>query len=325
MMRLLTVPLLLLFCAAPALALELVYPQDGSYVTNSRYLIIQGGRAPWLDGLTIEINGIKSDIIDISSPEYQDLFGDTLKVEPIFDAGENRIVIEGYIGNERIATVRATVFYHNDPEADPPATLPQDRYHRIGRATACGECHNVNPTPTELNSHNRAENPCASCHERMLHKKHVHGPAGVYECNFCHQADSRPVAYAPRPGDAALCLECHDDIGDAMAASKFIHGPLEAGSCLLCHDAHASEFGAQVIRPVNELCLGCHEKVAKSTHVVRTAQGKGHPLDGDNNLIEQGGELTCASCHNPHAADTSAYLAFGVTSRMALCGNCHKK
>lgn len=326
MLRLIHITLfLLLLGAGPALALELVYPQDGTYVTASRYLIVNGGRQPWLDALTIEINGVKSDRIDISAPEYRDLFGDKLVVEPIFDPGENRMVIEGYLGRDKVATHRATVFYQDSPQTRPPNNFTPGAYHLSEREAPCQECHNMFPSPEELKKHSPQEHPCASCHQRMLHQKHVHGPAGVYECDYCHQVDSRPVKYQAKTGDAELCLECHQDMQDEFARSKFVHGPIEAGSCLICHDPHAGPLAAQLRRPVNQLCLECHARVAKTVHVVRTAQGQGHPLDGPNRLLPAGGDLDCVSCHTPHAAATSTYLAFGVTSRMALCSNCHKK
>ena len=52
-----------LLADSEALALQLIYPLDGNYVTKSNYLIVKGGSEPELTGLTIEINDVKSDLI----------------------------------------------------------------------------------------------------------------------------------------------------------------------------------------------------------------------------------------------------------------------
>ena len=316
---------LALFWCGNAGALQIMYPLDGSYVTKSNYLIIKGGTDPALSGMSIEIGGVKSDIIDISSDAYRAAFGDMLVVEPSFDPGENHIVVEGYLGEEKMTTVKATIYYLGRYDLKTPVDFVQERFHTAEREKPCVSCHDMAPSPTNLASPDAKRNPCGSCHARMLNKAHVHGPAGVYECTYCHDIDSTPYRYQVRSDEASLCLECHDDKMEEYRKSKFLHGPVEAGLCLVCHDPHASDERAQLIAPAYELCVSCHDQVIKEPHVSRGASGKLHPLKGVTNPAGSGEDLSCASCHNPHAGASSAMFRWGAESRFALCGKCHNK
>lgn len=277
-----------------------------------------------LDGMSVDINGVKSDIIDLTGEKYRALFADMLILEPIFDPGENKVMVEGYLNGERIATAEALVFYQDRFDGVPPEKFKPEVFHSPEREKPCEECHNMNPAAADLSASDPRVNPCGSCHTRMLDKAHVHGPAGVFECNYCHDVESVPTKYNARDGDAELCVECHEDKMDEYRKSKFVHGPIEAGLCMVCHDPHASDQPAQLIVAVNGLCLSCHESKAKETHVVQTRKG-GHPLSGPVNPARPERDFNCASCHNPHAGELSWMPNFGVTSRMALCVNCHKK
>ncbi len=315
---------LALFWYGNARALQLIYPLNGTYVTKSNYLIVKGGTDPYLSGLSIEINGIKSDVIDVTPEAYRAAFGDMLVVEPIFDPGENRIIVEGYLGDDLMASVSATIFYHDRYDKAPPDDFVPELFHYPEREKDCAGCHNMSPTETALANPDARNNPCGSCHARMMNKKHVHGPAGVYECSYCHDIDSTPNKYQPRPGEGDLCLECHEDALDEYRQSKFIHGPVDAGLCMACHDPHASDEPGQLTMPAYDLCGACHENIAKGPHVTRGTSGKVHPLEGVTNPAGNGEELSCASCHDPHAGANSNLFRWGVESRFGLCAKCHE-
>lgn len=317
--------LLLLLTCGNANALQLIYPLDGTYVTRSNYLIVKGGTDPFLSGMTIEINGIKSDLIDLSSEAYRAAFGDMLIVEPIFDPGQNRIVVEGFLGGEKMASLTATVFFQDRYDAAPPSDYVPEVFHLPEREQPCANCHDMSPSQVSLSNPDPRQNPCASCHVRMLNQAHVHGPAGVYECTYCHDAGSTPSKYLPRAGDAELCVECHEDKMTEFRKAKFVHGPIEAGLCMVCHDPHASREKAQLVMPPYDLCSSCHEQVAKTPHVARGSSGKPHPLQGVPNPAGMGENISCASCHNPHSGESSALFRWGLDSRFTLCGKCHKK
>jgi predicted CXXCH cytochrome family protein len=317
---------MLLFTGGAAWALEIVYPADKTFFARSNFLIIKGGSEPPLEGITIDVDGAKSDIIDIGSPEYRAAFQDFLILEPDFEPGKNVIQVEGFAGGKKVATARAEVYYlDSDLTAQPPAGFKPFIMHRPESEAKCAPCHNMASDKVEQQLTTAVGNPCASCHSRMLNRSHVHGPAGVYRCTYCHQADSRPNRYQPRNGDGRICNECHIDKVKAFNANKFVHGPVAAGICLVCHDPHASDNTAQLLAPINTVCLNCHEEIGKSTHVVRGVTGKGHPLQGVPDPSRPGVTLSCASCHDPHGGAGKDFFRRGITSRFALCQMCHQK
>lgn len=309
-------------------ALQIIYPEDNTYVTKSNYLIIKGGVDPFLDGMSVDINGLESEVLDLTSEKYRALFADMLLLEPSFDPGENRIIVKGYINDEVFAEVEANIYYLEDKTAAAPRSYKKEQFHFPEREAPCVKCHIMKPTEIQLADPRIATNPCASCHKRMLNQNHVHGPAGVFDCVYCHDASSRPAKYLPREGDALVCRECHADKMQGFEDKKFTHGPIEGGLCLVCHDPHASPHVAQLQEEANRLCLGCHSKVDTSSHVTTVGFGqttKGHPVAGSVNPSAPNKVFNCASCHDPHGG-ASKYLFVGnISSRMSLCQVCHQK
>ncbi len=312
---------ILLLLASPAFAVEIFYPADGTYVVHSDFLIVKAGEG--VDGLTLDIGGEKSDLLDISGADYRAAFGDFLIVQPNWDSGKNTVIVEAYKAGKKIAEKKSTFFYQTNLTEPPPAGFKRFTMHLPEQEAFCADCHTMNPTPDQLKMVG-ADNPCASCHKRMLEHKNVHGPAGAWQCAYCHDAKSSPVRYVPRKVNAPLCNECHEGIVNKFKKSKKIHGPVEVGLCNACHDSHASDNPAQVLRPINELCLGCHEGVDKEIHVISVFSGGSHPLSGVEDP-SRGVELSCVGCHDPHVGAARYYFRGGATSRMMLCQRCHKK
>jgi len=306
-------------------ALQMVHPADGTYLYRSGHLIIKGGDAPALDGVSIEINGVKSDVIDIASNDYRKMFRDFVILEADFDPGENRVTIEGYAGGKRVAEVRATIFLADEKRAAPAAKFRAGNFHLPEREALCQGCHNMTPSAKELEGATRDTSPCGSCHARIIDRKHVHGPAGVFQCSFCHKPESRPLKYMVPGGEGRICLECHADKLAEFKKSKFVHGPVEAEICVACHDPHASDQPAQLQDETNRLCTSCHASVRVGEHVVRGVSGSGHPLSGPKNPADPSRPFHCASCHDPHKGQTESMFAFNLDNRFALCQKCHKK
>jgi predicted CXXCH cytochrome family protein len=317
---------LLLLTALPASGwgLEILYPPDKAVITRSDYLIVRGGDTP-LDGVVVEIKDYRSELLEVGSDEYRAAFSDFLILAPVFDAGQNSIKVEGYAGGKVVATQSADIFFEASPLDPAPAGYKKVAVHTPAQEAVCAPCHQMNPDAKALASESPKVNPCAACHLRMLDVSNVHGPAGVWQCSYCHQADSQPGRYQARPGDAEVCTECHEDKVQEFKANKFVHGPIEAGMCLVCHDPHASNNPAQLVAPVNELCLRCHEEIGKKNHIVRGVGGKAHPLQGPENPAFPGKPFNCASCHDPHGGASEQYFQRGLDNRFALCQLCHKK
>ncbi|GAB6082654.1 cytochrome c3 family protein [Desulfuromonas carbonis] len=311
--------------ALPARALQLVYPADQTSVHRSDFLIIKGSDQPPLEGMSVEINGAKSDVIDISGADYRAAFQDFLILQPSFDPGRNVVKVAGYRGGQVVANQTATVYYLPGPYDLPPTDFPTFVMHRPEKEALCAGCHNMNPTPEQLAQTTPDTNPCAACHRRMLQDKYVHGPAGAFRCAYCHQPDSQPNRYQSPDGDAGLCNQCHQEKVDEFKKNKFVHGPVAVGLCSVCHDAHASNNPAQVVLPINDLCLSCHAKVSGAPHVVRGIRGEAHPLRGVQDPSQPGRELSCVSCHNPHGGKTEYFFVRNINGRFSLCELCHQK
>ncbi len=311
--------------AGLASALEIVYPAHKTYFTRSNYLIVKGGDSPTLEAITIEFGGAKSDLISIASSEYKAAFGDFVILQPEFDPGRNLIKVDGYVKGKKVASAEADVYYLASYQAVPGKGYRPFVMHLAEKEAHCSGCHNMTPDAKEITMVSADANPCGSCHGRMLNEAYVHGPAGVFQCVYCHQVDSKPNKYQPRVEEAALCNECHLDKVEEFKARKFVHGPIEAGLCSVCHDSHASATFGQLVAPVNELCLGCHDAVSEAVHVIRGVNGQSHPLEGGENPSNPGDVFSCISCHDPHGGNSSFYFQRGISSRFALCQLCHKK
>ncbi|TYO95041.1 putative CXXCH cytochrome family protein [Geothermobacter ehrlichii] len=307
-------------------ALEIVYPADGTSITRSNFVIVKAGTSPAIEGMIIELNGGRTDMIDVSSPEYKAAFGDFLILQPEFDPGENSIRVEAYAGGKKLAEAKARIWYQVDPLAPPPEGYRPFRMHTPQREALCASCHNMNPDKVELQVADATQNPCASCHKRRLNHKYVHGPAGVWRCAYCHDANGRSTRYAVRKdGDAGLCGECHAEQIRQFQSSPYVHGPVAAGLCSVCHDSHATDNPAQVLAPINDLCLACHDSVRGVPHVARGISGESHPLSGVPDPSRPGRDLSCTGCHDPHSGNSKYYFQNGIRSRFGLCGKCHRK
>lgn len=132
---------------------------------------------------------------------------------------------------------------------------------------------------------------------------------GDNNCGKCHESGKQVVA--------RLCLECHKDLGAALAASRGLHGRQYKGkACETCHVDHLGR-GSKLVRWPG----GAMEKLDHKL--------TGWPLEGDHARVAclkchtktsplgkpqfLGTKNTCAGCHNdPHTG------RFGTD-----CQRCH--
>mgnify|MGYP001179669680 CR=1 FL=1 len=310
---------------APAWAIEIFYPKDMTSFIKSNYLIAFMGEDLDVDQVNVVINGVESGYIDISGADYRSYFADKLILEPEFDLGENVILLQGSTATGEIREARATVYYlGDDPMARAPKNFAPFIMHKKEHEQKCGDCHDMNPDRVALSSISMENNPCASCHRRMLNDSYVHGPAGVFRCVYCHRDSSMSQKYLV-PQEAQLCMECHEEKIGEFKSRKYVHGPVAVGLCLACHDPHASSFPAQLRSKTNDTCLSCHVTVVKNVHVGRGVGGGAHPLRGVDDPLRRGRELSCASCHDPHSGEGRSLFIRGEKGRFALCQHCHQK
>ncbi len=316
-----------LFTITSALAaVDFIYPSQNGSVNTSGHLIFKLNQND-ITSLRITLNGIAGDPVDVGMPEYRKLFQDFFIAQSLWDQGANKIVVDLFKGGQKVESANLSVFYA--PEGSTQKVPPEYTavvLHRPESERLCQSCHNMNPTPAQMNSSVEKDNPCYVCHKKMLSVKYVHGPAGTYSCGYCHASKGNPKHAVAKRG-AALCYECHADMAVQVKKKKFVHGPVEAGMCESCHDAHGSQNESQLIKPINELCLSCHGHIRGQKHVVMTTTGEGHPLSGKKDPLRSssGKQMSCVSCHLPHGGNVRYFFFNNVEDRMTLCQACHNK
>lgn len=322
-----TLIFLWLVASACGQGLTLIYPADKTMVSRSDFLIVKGGETPPLEELSIEINGVVSDPLDISTAEYKAAFADFLILEPSWSQGKNVVAIKGYVGGKVVATAKAEIYFRSldDPIAILPSGFKPYVMHTVEQEALCAPCHTMQPSDAELKGATGESNPCASCHKRMFNQKFVHGPEGVFQCIDCHDRKSKPQRWQVTKQELTLCGECHTDKIDNIKKNAFVHGPVATGNCTICHNPHAAAEPAQLNAPINQLCNGCHSTVIEGDHVVRGIAGKGHPLSKAPDPQNPGHKMSCISCHDPHGGASASFYRRNAKSRNALCQICHQK
>ena len=194
------------------------------------------------------------------------------------------------------------------------------------------------------------------------------------QCTTCHDAHEHRRAKFLRMDNqnGGLCLACHRPAQWTGSAHANSHAswsgsgtnpwPEDAGAtvaanaCRNCHRTHSAGHGQRLMawaaEPDN--CLVCHNtKVAQkniaaeftggvkySRHPIDSAQWTHDPLE---NAIGMARHVTCADCHNAHAANATPALAPMVSGRLLgvrgvtvngspvaessfeyqICGKCH--
>jgi len=147
-----------------------------------------------------------------------------------------------------------------------------------------------------------------------------------------------------------LCFTCHP-----KSTEKVLHRPYAEGNCIVCHSPHASDFPAHLLAAPQDICMGCHVRerlqVDRKARTVTLPWGptltfaemkgwtyiglnkaltadhpvEGHPVTGRNTLLGKGAaEISCLSCHAPHASAHGDLLPPKASSVTALCLTCHK-
>ena len=89
----------------------------------------------------------------------------------------------------------------------------------------------------------------------------------------------------------------------------------ESSKCLHCHESKPVMAGGRFVKDVVSLCRDCHSVVHRMSHPVDVRPQGDVPEDLP---LDHEGTITCATCHDPHAASSSAkpYLSRGIVERL---------
>jgi predicted CXXCH cytochrome family protein len=257
--------------------------------------------------------------------------------------GINSIEITAVKKNKTVDSVVLSVFRRSDLISEYKDAPPgfQKEYFHMSDNSQCSACHILKPSEHDRKPVNIAtfssdssnggknaavpESTCYSCHNKITAYKFVHGPASVWSCLSCHEPQTAPE-YSVKKPDTEVCFNCHTEQKEEWSAKKFIHGPVNTGKCAICHSPHASENPFNLFKPTWDLCVSCHVDNGTGRHVIAGyVYGDSHPTRGKPDPLRKGKELSCASCHNPHASDYPRLWALEARSAFVLCQKCHQK
>ena len=257
------------------------------------------------------------------------------------EVGINRISLTAIKKDKQVEKFILSVFHRSELESkfgEPPAGFKKDYFH-AKEHMLCSRCHVLEPGksdrkavdiasfPAETLSASKetiaATSTCYSCHKSIASYPFVHGPVYVWSCLSCHDPGSEP-RYSVKKPDTKICFSCHIKQKDDWYAKKYFHGPFTAGKCAICHSPHAAEYPFNLIKSTWELCTSCHPDKGNGEHIVSGFLNiPSHPTRGRQDPLRKGKELTCASCHDPHASDSPKLWRLKVETGIALCKECH--
>jgi len=272
-------------------------------------------------GLTVRLNGKP-----LENPKVKD------KVHHYavnLEFGFNQLEVEAAQGAKLLHKETRALFFFSQIAglgAIPPGFVHKP-FHLNGKENpSCVSCHEMEPQQADLAPPSPAVSSCYSCHKRLTQFKQVHGPASVWSCLGCHDQKSAPVRYLTPVPVRDLCYGCHTDQKEYFFSSKYQHGPTSTGMCTICHNPHASDNEYWLKKDPWDLCTTCHTEKASGRHVIAWGpSGNTHPTRGRPDPMKPQRELSCRSCHNPHASNAPKLWNFNVTSWLDLCQTCHKK
>ncbi len=187
---------------------------------------------------------------------------------------------------------------------------------------------------------------CLSCHEGLVKTRFVHSAVNQVGCAACHEVKTEGESSTVNLTlpEEELCLTCHEKANEPVK-----HGPYDKGQCLRCHDPHGTDFAKQTRGATNALCSECHLERRVTADTVRLF-GKeaipdvefagipkigldpsrrighpflAHPVANTGDPAHKGEEISCLSCHVPHAAPQPKLLR-GEKSASEICERCHQ-
>jgi len=262
------------------------------------------------------VGKIRSEL-SVASEEYQEKFGKIFSFSVPLHPGENHFIVRSTDRDNKLRTIDSIVFYRTTVMQSAPPDILESQFHYENKETECEPCHSLTVGEATIEEKSTVEEECITCHNSLVTLKSAHYPAASWDCLMCHDPSSTPKyqLYADKEYDATLCFECHSEREEELDTASVVHPPFYSGECQTCHDPHGSSNEMLIIDKMEKVCESCHEDIVKIPHPV-----VGHPLGGKPDPRDPEKEISCVSCHNPHASEHNFLLS---VPRMQLCGTCH--
>jgi predicted CXXCH cytochrome family protein len=249
----------------------------------------------------------------------------------------------------------------HDPHQSASPKLMQQFTHSPFAGNSCEICHASAKDGKVVLTQTSAKALCVTCHDEQSKQietaKFPHaGAAG--ECTDCHDPHASKTPGLPKTDAVGSCLTCHSDQA-ALLKKKVHHQPAFGQGCATCHEPHGGNHEKLLRAEGNALCMECHGTEAKpgkieASHLITIFGGKvrlpedyfaknnvmqfqikyglGHPTKQhpvqdvrdpvDPTKIKT--QISCLTCHQPHAGAARALLAKDMKPGMQFCSTCHK-
>ncbi|MDH4027745.1 MAG: hypothetical protein OEU95_02795 [Nitrospirota bacterium] len=325
-----------LFIVMPASAeqgvLSLRYPPDRTVIEYDILDVSIGVDKGAVDLIKVNVNGRER----ASAVPDRDHECFSLPLDP----GMNEITVSAFRNRKPLDRIIFSAFrrseiesaYHKAPDGF------MKKYFHMGDTAECSACHILESresdempiSPASFTARNFSKeavisstSTCYSCHKEITSRQYVHGPAAVWSCLSCHEKGSEP-RYSVKKPDREICFKCHVEQRDDWSSKKVVHGPVNLGKCTICHSPHSANNPFNLFKPTWNLCTTCHAEKGSGQHVLGDSFSTGgHPTHGRPDPLRKGKELSCASCHEPHASNFLHLWAFDVQNLFELCKKCH--
>lgn len=305
-------------------------PDRFSIIRPVDYSMVEGELSPivikldgGVDAVIIAVN--KDEVFNIPGIKGKEYICKTVKL----NFGHNEIVVSALESGRVLESRKITVFYREDISNEfrlVPPEFQKKPFHTEDNEKACLSCHEMKTSGKDLKLQKLNDFICYPCHKKITESGYVHVPVARWDCMSCHEQNSKPLKYIIRQPEKDLCFVCHKDKKKELTLKKYLHGPIVAGKCSICHNPHVSRNILRLKKSPWDLCITCHEDRASGSHVVAGfVFGSSHPTKGRPDPSRPGKELSCASCHTPHAGNSREQLVNDTISPDSLCRMCHKK
>ncbi|MDD2918866.1 cytochrome c3 family protein [Rhodoferax sp.] len=195
-------------------------------------------------------------------------------------------------------------------------------------ATDRGELVDPIGAPSTLHLDVSGQVQCTSCHDAHVERAKFmrFDPVKGALCTTCHRPTGWPsVTPNPLQGHASSTAEFRGTETDTNPWPSGGYTTVEDNACLNCHRSHAAGHGKGLLAQTGEAanCTVCHSGLVANTNFNLSAEftkTSRHTIDidpwthepkEDASLMPR--HVSCADCHNPHAADASTATVPNVT------------